>query len=127
MLPIGAVSEKTRVNIETIRYYERIGLVPPPPRSQSGRRLFAQDDIRRLRFIRRARELGFSIEDVRRLIALDAGGGDCDETRELAQKHLAQVQEKLADLRRLRRNLAQLVEACESGGGECPILDALAH
>ncbi len=90
--PIGALSRLTGVNIETIRYYERIGMVPAPPRSESGRRIYGEDERRVLAFIRRGRELGFSLPEIRALLELGApGDASCGEVREIASAHLAGV------------------------------------
>src|SRR6266566_2858215 len=95
-IQIGELSRRTGCNIETIRYYERIGLLPRPPRSASRYRLYDTGDIHRLTFVRRARELGFSLDEVRALLALSADSGKqtCIEARELAAAHLADVQSK---------------------------------
>src|SRR5690606_18435611 len=99
---IGTLSREADVNIETIRYYERIGLMPKPPRSESGRRLYDAEATRRLSFIRRARELGFSIEEVRALLGM-ADGGSCGDVYELTQRHLADIRAKIRDLQRMQR------------------------
>lgn len=124
---IGALSKRTGVNIETIRYYERIGLLPPPPRSAGRHRLYGDAHRRRLVFIRRARELGFSLDEVRTLLGLGARHSlSCGEVRMLAQRHIAAIHDKVRDLRRLERKLASLVARCRGDTvPECPILDAL--
>lgn len=124
---IGALSERTGVNIETIRYYERIGLLPAPPRSAGGHRLYGDPHRRRLAFIRRARELGFPLDEVRALLGL-GGAQDltCGEVKSLAGRHIGSIREKIRDLRRLERTLSELVERCAGGDvPACPILDAL--
>lgn len=126
-LTIGTLSEETGVNIETIRYYERIGLVPPPPRSQGRHRLYDDLHRRRLAFIRRARGLGFSLGDTRDLLGL-ARGHDltCAEVKALTEQHIADIRGKIRDLRKLDRVLSELAGKC--GGTkvpDCPILDAL--
>jgi MerR family mercuric resistance operon transcriptional regulator len=124
---IGVLSEGTGVNIETIRYYERIGLLPPPPRSAGRHRLYGQPHRQRLVFIRRARELGFSLQEVRALLGL-GGGHDltCGEVRALTQHHIAAIRDKVRDLKRLERILADLATQCKADEvPDCPILDAL--
>lgn len=125
-LPIGELSRRTGCNIETIRYYERIGLLPSPARR--GRyRSYEPKDVARLGFVRRSRELGFTIEDVRTLLALAAGGhASCAEARDLAAAHLKDVRTRIADLRRMERVLAGAVRACDAGDSVgCPLMDTL--
>jgi MerR family mercuric resistance operon transcriptional regulator len=123
----GELSRRTGCNIETIRYYERIGLLPAPPRR--GRyRSYGTEDVARLGFVRRARELGFTVDEVRALLGLAAGGPEsCAEARELAASHLKDVRARIADLKRMERVLANSVRACGAGENPgCPLLDALA-
>ena len=125
-IQIGELSRRTSCNIETIRYYERIGLLPVPPRR--GRyRSYSREDVARLGFVRRARELGFTLDEVRALLGLAAGGqASCTEVRELAASHLQDVRARIADLRRMERVLADSVRACDAGQDPgCPLLDAL--
>lgn len=125
-LQIGELSRRTGCNIETIRYYERIGLMPPPPRR--GRyRIYGGGDLARLSFVRRSRELGFTLDEVRALLGLSAGGqGSCAEVQELATGHLKDVRARIADLKRMERVLAESVRACEAGrDAGCPLIDAL--
>jgi MerR family mercuric resistance operon transcriptional regulator len=127
-LSIGELSRRTRVNIETIRYYERIEMLPPPPRTTSGRRVYGPAETRTLAFIRRARELGFTLGEIRALLALSGEGGSesCAEVRELAAAHLAEIRGKIADLKAMERVLADAVERCDAGEAPgCPVLDAL--
>jgi MerR family transcriptional regulator, mercuric resistance operon regulatory protein len=125
--PIGELSRRTGVNIETIRYYERIKMLPPPPRSEGGRRVYGPVQVQRLSFIRRGRELGFTLDEIRALLAL--GGPEkapCVQVREIATKHLDDIRAKIADLRKLERLLARTVERCEDGEApECPMLEIL--
>jgi len=126
-LPIGALARQTGCNIETIRYYERVGVLPRPPRTSAGQRVYGTLHVARLRFVRRARELGFSLDEVRELARL-AGDGEaaCNDVRALTVAHLAEVRRKIADLRRLERVLAEAARRCEAGeSGGCPIIDAL--
>jgi MerR family mercuric resistance operon transcriptional regulator len=123
---IGELSARTGCNIETIRYYERIGLIPAPPRR--GRyRCYGAEDVGRLSFVRRARELGFTLDEVRALLNLSAdGGAPCAEVRDLASSHLQDVRARIADLKRMERVLAASVRACSLGHDVgCPLIDAL--
>ncbi len=124
---IGALSRGTGCHIETIRYYERIGLMPKPSRSPGGHRLYEDDHLRRLTFIRRSRELGFTLDEVRGLLRLvDGGSYTCAEVKALTLDHAAEVRRKVADLRKLERVLADMAAECEGGEvPECPIIDAL--
>lgn len=126
-IQIGELSKRTGCNIETIRYYERIGLLPAPARSAGGYRIYDAGVVRRLAFIRRARELGFTLDAVRALLALsDQGSAVCAEVRELATGHLADVRAKIADLRSMEHVLADAVRRCATGATRgCPIIDAL--
>jgi len=128
-LSIGELSRRTRVKIETIRYYERIEMLPSPPRTASGRRIYGPADTRALSFIRRARELGFTLGEIRALLALSGEGASesCAEVRELAAAHLAEIRGKIADLKAMERVLSDAVERCDAGEAPgCPVLDALA-
>ena len=123
---IGQLSQRSGVNIETIRYYERIGLLPVPLR-QGRYRSYDGTDVGRLGFVRRSRELGFSIKEVRALLDL-AGGGhrSCAEARDLAAVHLFDVRSRIADLRRMERTLAMTVRACDLGNNAgCPLIETL--
>src|SRR5215813_8592484 len=100
VLTIGALSKQTGVNIETIRFYERVGILPKPFRSAGGHRLYGQDLLMRLGFVRRSRELGFSLDEVRGLLRLvDGGDYTCAEVKTITLDHLAEVRRKIADLR----------------------------
>ncbi len=124
---IGSLSRDTGCNIETIRYYERIGLMPKPPRSKGGHRLYEKDHLKRLSFIRRSRDLGFTLEEVRGLLRMiDGHDYTCDEVKVLTLNHLQEVQQKITDLRRLERVLKTMAAECEGGNvPDCPIIDAL--
>jgi MerR family mercuric resistance operon transcriptional regulator len=127
-LSIGELSRRTGVNIETIRYYERIKMLPAPPRTGSGRRVYGPAETRSLAFIRRSRELGFTLEQVRALLALSAedGKNTCGEVRQLAASHLADVRAKIADLRAMASVLSDAVRRCDAGElPGCPLLDVL--
>ena len=126
-LTIGKLSKLTGVNIETIRYYERTKVLPAPPRTDSGRRVYQSSDVRTLAFLRRARELGFSLDDIRTLLRL--GGPEkasCREVRQIAAHHLDDIRAKIGDLRKLERLLAKTVAQCTgSTAPDCPVLDIL--
>ena len=127
-IQIGELARQSGCNIETIRYYERIGLLPAPPRSAGRYRLYDAPDVRRLAFVRRARELGFTLDQVRHLLALSAKDGReaCCEVHDLAAEHLGEVRAKIADLRAMERILADAVRRCAAGElPGCPIIDAL--
>lgn len=123
----GRLAKAASINLETIRYYENIGLMPVPQRTQSGHRTYDDADVRRLAFIRRGRELGFSIEDVRALLALsNPQEASCAAVKDIAVTHLTQVRQKLADLTRLEIILATLIARCTSEPlAPCPVLDML--
>ncbi|MBT5049306.1 MAG: helix-turn-helix domain-containing protein [Rhodospirillaceae bacterium] len=124
---IGKLANQTGCKIETIRYYERIGLLPKPSRSAGGHRLYADEDTRRLAFIRRSRELGFALDDVRRLLHyVDDGTYSCAEIKAITVDHLAEVRRKLDDLKRLEQALKDMIATCDGGDiPECPILESL--
>jgi MerR family mercuric resistance operon transcriptional regulator len=126
-LTIGKLSELTGVNIETIRYYERVKIVPAPPRTAGGRRVYDATHFRILAFIRRARELGFSLDQVRALIRLGGPAkASCREVRDIASHHLDDIRAKIADLRKLERLLAKTVARCTgTTAPECPVLAIL--
>jgi len=127
-LSIGDLSRHTGVNVETIRYYERIELLPAPPRTQGRHRLYDEAHRQRLAFIRRSRDLGFSINDTRGLLGLTPGHNlTCAQVKALTERHVADVRTKIRDLRKLDRVLSQLAAKCKgSSVPDCPILDALA-
>jgi DNA-binding transcriptional MerR regulator len=124
---IGDLARETGTKVETIRYYERSGLLPPPPRTGGNYRIYGADDLARLGFVRRARDLGFSIGQVRALLGLaDQRDRPCDAVDVIAREHLAEVDRKLADLAALRRELASLIGRCRRGTvAECRIIEAL--
>ena len=123
----GELARRSGCHLETVRYYEKIGLLPPPARSQGGHRLYQIDDQRRLRFILRGRELGFSIEELRSLLSLvDSDSYTCGEIHNLTVGHLGGVRQKIIDLKRLERTLAKISEECSGGAvPQCPVIDAL--
>ena len=125
-IAIGELSRRTGCTIETIRYYERIGLLPKPSRRGTYRR-YEPEDVGRLAFVRRARELGFTLEAVRTLLTLASEGQDaCPEVREIAAAHLSDVRVRIADLRAMEVALAQEIRGCESGEmAVCPMISSL--
>ena len=125
--PIGELSTHSGVNIETIRYYERVKLLSPPPRTASGRRVYDSTDLRILVFVRRSRELGFSLDEIRALLRLGGPGqASCGEVRDIATRHLGDIRAKITDLRKLERLLAKSVARCSGNTApDCPVLDIL--
>ena len=124
---IGGLSRQTGCNVETIRYYERVGILPSPPRTEGGHRIYSKSHLKRLGFVRRCRELGFTLEEVRGLLSLvDGGEYTCAEVLQLTRAHLSRIQDKIRDLRRLEGTLSEIVSNCDGGEvPECPIVDAL--
>jgi DNA-binding transcriptional MerR regulator len=125
----GQVARQSGVNIQTLRYYERRGLLQVPPRRPSGYREYAPDAVGIIRFVKRAQELGFSLTEVESLLNLAAGGpANCDPARGLATEKLAELEGKIASLLAMQGSLRQLVATCEKPRHqrECPLLEALA-
>ena len=126
-LTIGMLAKASRVHLETVRYYERIGLMPKPSRTESNYRNFGPEHVERLSFIRRAREIGFSIGEIKELLALaEPGRASCAEVQTLTAVHLGEVRAKIADLRKLEAILTGALERCFAGTPDCPVLDMLA-
>jgi DNA-binding transcriptional MerR regulator len=126
MFTIGKASEQSGVNIETIRYYEREGIVPKPGRSAGGRRLYSSAEIAKLRFVRRCRDLGFPISIIQAFLSLTAQKGrSCSEVKTMAENHLGEINTKIENLTRLREALLCLSKNCDDGTATCPMLDAL--
>lgn len=127
MVTIGGLSEKTGCHIETIRYYEKVGLLPKPMRSDGGHRLYGAEQVKRLVFIRRGRELGFSLADIRTLLLLvDGKRYTCQQVKTLMEKHLGDIQKKISDLKKLQKTLADISAQCREGKvPKCPIIDVL--
>ena len=127
MVTIGASSKQTGCHIETVRYYERIGVLFKPPRTEGGHRLYGKEQIKRLMFVRRSRELGFSLGEIRTLLKLvDGKQYTCREVKALMEEHLGDIKKKISDLKRLQKTLADISSQCEGGMvPECPIIDAL--
>jgi MerR family transcriptional regulator, mercuric resistance operon regulatory protein len=128
-LTIGALSRQTDVSVDTIRYYERIGLLPKPTRSAGGHRTYTREQVRRLMFIRRSRALGFSLVDVSALLGLSDGRHvTCAKVKKITEQRIAEIRQRLKELRRLERVLTSMVAQCSGGEvGDCQILDALAR
>jgi MerR family mercuric resistance operon transcriptional regulator len=124
---IGQLSKLTDVNIETIRYYEKVGIIPHPPRNDSGYRIYSTPHLERLSFVRRSRELGFSQPEVRKLLTLvDEHKYTCAEVQEITANQLAAIRTKIKDLRKLEKALANMVSECDGGDiPDCPIVDIL--
>ena len=121
------LARRTGCNLETVRYYEKVGLLPEPPRTASGYRSYDSTHERRLRFVLRARELGFSLDEIRELLRLvDERDRPCAEARDVAAVHLADVRAKIADLKRMERVLEDVVAQCGDGTlPECPLIETL--
>src|SRR6516162_877947 len=127
-LTIGEVAKQAQVGIETLRYYERTGLVASPPRSESNYRLYPQETVRRVQFIKRAQELGFSLKEIMELLALRATPETpCADIQSLALEKISTIEEKIQTLTAMKYTLAKLVEECSRQGEitDCPILAAL--
>lgn len=126
-LGIGALAEATGCKIETIRYYEKESLLPAPPRSPGGHRLYSPDHLKRLTFLRRCRDLGFTMAEIRELLSLiDSERYTCQEINALTMIHVGIIREKLRDLKRLESALVEMADACQRDERpECPIVDAL--
>lgn len=124
---IGVMSRETSVNIETIRYYERIGIMPRPDRTEGGNRQYNHDQLKRLFFIKRCRELGFSIEEIKALLQMvDRADFTCGEVHTMTIDHLSTVKKKVSDLRRLEKALRSMAAECGKGDvPDCPIIDTL--
>ncbi len=126
-IPIGELSRQTGCNIETIRYYERAGLLPRPARSEGGHRMYGTTHVMRLGFVCRARALGFTLDEVRALLRLvDERGRPCAKARDLAARHLEDVRAKIVDLRHMELALERTIAHCADGTApECPLIEAL--
>lgn len=127
-LKTGELAKRAGVNVETLRFYEREGLMPEPPRRMSGYREYPAESVRRIRFIKRAQELGFSLREVRELLALRAERGmTCADVRLKAQEKVEKVRQKIADLKAIERALETLTATCSGDGPltDCPILESL--
>mgnify|MGYP001055567050 CR=1 FL=1 len=127
-LKTGELAKRAGVNVETLRFYEREGLMPEPPRRMSGYREYPAESVQRIRFIKRAQELGFSLREVRELLALRVEPGTtCADVRQKSQAKVEQVRQKIADLKAIELALQTLTATCSGEGplSDCPILDCL--
>lgn len=127
-LKIGQVAERGRVNLQTIRYYEREGLLPEPPRLQSGYRMFPENTVRRVHFIKRAQDLGFTLAEIKELLALRIDHKrNRAEVRTLAQAKITDIEDKIHTLKKMKRVLGDLTQRCSGCGpsDECPILESI--
>lgn len=126
-LPIGELSKRTGVNIETIRFYEKQWVLPQAVRSESGRRLYDEDDVKRLNFIHRCRGLGFSLKEIASLLSLvDGGHYTCKQVHDISAIHVSDVKQKILSLQRMESVLDEMMEHCSKGNvPECPIIDSL--
>lgn len=127
-LKTGELAKRSGVNIETLRFYERKGLLPEPPRRESGYREYPSENVRLIRFIKRAQELGFSLGEIKELLALRVEAGTtCADVREQAEHKLEDVRQKIADLKAIERALGKLTASCTGRGplSQCPILENL--
>ncbi len=127
-LTIGQLAKQGGVNLQTIRYYERRGILPRPPRTGSGYRAFSDDAVRRVRFIKRAQALGFSLREIEELLTLRARTGrSCASVQARTRAKIADIETKIRTLTAMKRALTRLVAACDGGAavGNCPILESL--
>jgi MerR family mercuric resistance operon transcriptional regulator len=126
-ITIGTLARKAGVNIETIRYYQRRGLLLEPPKPIEGYRLYPLDSIQRILFIKRAQRLGFSLEEIINLLRL--GEGSCNDVKSVAMQKLSLIEDRLSDLGRMRQTLLDLVQRCDSGQNQagCPLVASLAE
>ena len=127
-LAIGELARQTSVKVPTIRYYEQIGLLSAPPRTEGGQRRYWPPEVERLNFIRHARELGFEIEDIRELLAMNATPqASCHEADSIAARHLEEVERRIESLKTLRKELKRMVDECQHGRiCDCRIIEVLA-
>jgi len=123
----GVLAGQSGVNAETIRYYEKIGLMPEPGRSEGGHRLYEDIHLQRLCFIRRCREMGFTLEEVRELLSLvDREQVSCEHVQQIAEEHVSNIRQKIKDLQRMQGTLRDLSKQCSGEDvPDCPIIEAL--
>ncbi len=128
-LTIGDVAKQAEVNIETLRYYERKGVVPEPPRTDSNYRVYPEDTVRRVRFVKHAQELGFSLKEIKELLSLRATpGASCQDVQQRATAKINEIDEKILLLQLMQQVLHKLVQQCVARHGslsECPVLESL--
>lgn len=127
LITIGKLSEKTGVNIETVRYYEKIGLIPKPYRSEGGNRLYDKDQVKRLAFIKRCRELGFPLDTIREFLKLvDENNFTCAEIADISQHHLEDIRDKIRDLKKIESHMKDVLSQCNKNNTpECAFIDIL--
>ena len=127
-IAIGELARRTGVKVPTIRFYEQIGLIAPPPRTEGNQRRYGRPEVDRLNFIRHARELGFEVEDIRQLLAMTASPqASCHTADSIARNHLAEIDRRIASLTALRTELGRMVEECGHGRVcDCRIIEVLA-
>lgn len=123
----GTLAKRSGVNSETVRYYEKISLLPEPVRSAGGHRVYREDDLQRLCFIRRCREMGFSLEEIRGLLSLvDRQQVSCKRVKSIADEHLRDIRTKISDLKKMEKTLRTLSASCSGEDvTECPIIESL--
>jgi DNA-binding transcriptional MerR regulator len=128
-IPIGVLAARTGAKVQTIRYYEQLGLMPEPPRTYGGQRRYEQDSVKRLTFIRHARALGFSLDQIRALLELsDNPQSDCTAADSIASEHLIAVKAKISALNSLKRELTRMVEHCDgTDAAHCRVIETLAN
>ncbi len=128
-IPIGALSRNTGVKVPTIRYYESVGLMPQPSRTEANRRLYGPEAVNRLRFIRHARELGFEVDVIRQLLDLsDEPERSCKAADAIARHHLSEIKSRITRLRALEREVQRMLAECARGRiSECRVIDVLSH
>jgi len=122
----GKLAKETGVNLETIRFYEKIGLMPDPPRTEAGYRCYSADHLKRLKFIRRSRELGFTNQEVAGLLEMVDGTYACDEVKDIALVNVDLIARKMVDLRKMKKALETMASQCSGGNTpDCAIIDQL--
>lgn len=127
-LTVGKLAESAGVNVETIRFYERKGILPKPLRKPSGYRLYSEDDVKRVQFIVHAKDLGFSLREIQELLELRVEAtSSCDDVREQTEAKIADIERKISDLQRIHNVLTKLAAACKTKDptSDCPVLEAL--
>ena len=126
MLTIAGVARDASVNVETIRFYQRKGLLPQPQKPLGGIRRYGDEDVTRVRFIKSAQRIGFTLEEVAQLLKLD-DGMHCNEAQKIAQHKLGEIERRLVDLKRMQAALTELVKRCSASSGKvtCPLIDSL--
>jgi len=126
-LTIGSLAKAAEVNIETVRYYQRIGLINEPVKPAKGYRIYSDEILSRIKFIKRAQQLGFSLQEVEELLKLGESKGRCNDVRLRAEEKRTQIDNQIKDLKKLRTTLSGLINSCEKTGksSQCAIVDTL--